>query len=89
MFDGNSVYSKATTINFVANQWVHVVATRINGTMKIYLNAIKEGETSSTNSQFFYPDLYLGGHATFNRWCFRRPPYLQPGIERSRNPGYL
>jgi hypothetical protein len=73
MFDNVAnvgLLSKATTINFVANQWYHVVATRTNGTMKIYLNAIKEGETSSTNSQYFYPDLYLGGHSTFNRWYF-------------------
>jgi hypothetical protein len=73
MFDNVAnvgILSKATTINFVANQWYHVVATRTNGTMKIYLNAIKEGETSSTNSQFFYSDLYLGGHKTFNRWYF-------------------
>jgi hypothetical protein len=62
--------SKATTINFTANQWVHVVATRANGTMKIYLNAVKEGETAYPNPSVFYPDLYLGGHSTFNRWYF-------------------
>ncbi len=38
--------------------------------MKIYLNAVKEGETTYTNPSVFYPDLYLGGHATFNRWYF-------------------
>ncbi|WP_255071214.1 LamG-like jellyroll fold domain-containing protein [Lacihabitans sp. LS3-19] len=62
--------SKATTIDFLANVWVHVVATRANGTMKIYLNAVKEGETAYPNPSVFYPDLYLGGHSTFNRWYF-------------------
>jgi hypothetical protein len=62
--------STATTINFTANVWYHVVATRANGTMKIYVNAAKEGETAYTNAQYFYPDLYLGGHSTFNRWYF-------------------
>jgi hypothetical protein len=73
MFDNVTnvgLITKATTINFTANQWVHVVATRANGTIKIYVNAAKEGETAYTNSQYFYPDLYLGGHSTFNRWYF-------------------
>jgi hypothetical protein len=70
MFDGATVLNKATTIDFVANQWYHVVATRDNTTTKIYLNATKEGETTYSNPPFFYPDLYLGGHETGNRWYF-------------------
>jgi hypothetical protein len=70
MFDNNLNFTKATTNNFVANQWYHVVATRANGTTKIYLNAIKEGEATYANSPYFYPDLYLGGHATSNRWYY-------------------
>lgn len=41
--------------------------TRENGTIKIYLNAVKEGEATHTNASNFYPDLYLGGQATANR----------------------
>lgn len=70
MFNGSLVLNKATTIDFIANQWYHVVATRNNTTTKIYLNAAKEGEVTYTNPSFFYSDLYLGGHATFNRWYF-------------------
>jgi hypothetical protein len=70
MFNGDFVRNKATTIDFVANQWYHVVATRDNTTTKIYLNAVKEGEVTYANPSIFYPDLYLGGHSTFNRWYF-------------------
>ena len=62
--------AKATAINFTANVRYHVVATRANGPMKIYLNAAKDGETAYTDAGYFYPDLYLGGHSTINRWYF-------------------
>ncbi len=70
MWNGNYVFNKATTTNFVANQWYHVVATRDNTTTKVYINAAKEGEVTYTNPPIFYPDLYLGGHATSNRWYY-------------------
>jgi hypothetical protein len=70
MYNGNLNFSKATTIEFLANQWYHVVATRDNDTMKIYLNSAKEGEVNYTSPPSFYPDLYLGGHETANRWYF-------------------
>ncbi|WP_341225730.1 LamG-like jellyroll fold domain-containing protein [uncultured Arcticibacterium sp.] len=70
MFTGDYVLNKATTIDFIANVWYHVVAARDDNTTKIYLNAVKEGEVTYTNPSIFYPDLYLGGHKTFNRWYF-------------------
>ncbi|WP_341225731.1 LamG-like jellyroll fold domain-containing protein [uncultured Arcticibacterium sp.] len=70
MYNGDFIINKATTIDFLANVWYHVVATRDNNTTKIYLNAVKEGEVTYTDPSEFYTDLYLGGHKTFNRWYF-------------------